>query len=100
MERVCALRASSNGGESMSDPTDLLKQMAERSSKKLNDPKNLAKGSWLDMTDEQIVNRIRGEMFELRVALEAGVSWDDIADEAADVYHFASMGADPARKKQ
>jgi len=85
----------------MSDPTDLLRQLAERSERKLRSPKNMAKGSWVDMTDDQIVMRILDEVTELRVELSmCNPDWDSIADEAADVYHFAGMGADPARRKR
>jgi NTP pyrophosphatase (non-canonical NTP hydrolase) len=80
----------------MSDPARLVDQMLERSRRKLLSPKNLAKGSWLLMTDEQIRTRIMDEIRELLAALENG-TWEEIADEAGDVYHFASMGADPER---
>jgi len=80
----------------MSDPTELMKQMAERSRRKLTTPKNLAKGSWLNMTHSEIGARILDEIDELYEALATG-SWEKIADEAADVYHFASMGADTER---
>ena len=104
----------------MSDPTELLEQMRERSAKKLNDPKNLVKESWYEMTDEQVRNRIIDEMFELaatlRLTLTVGpirnpwdpgklygpikpIDWNEAASEAADIYHFASMGADPRRKR-
>ncbi len=86
----------------MSDPTSLLSAMHERSYRKLNSPKNLAKTSWFGLSDYEIRNRIRDEIAELEAELEkpiGEVSWDAVADEAADVYHFASMGADPRRTR-
>lgn len=80
----------------MSDPEPLILALTERSRRKLSAPKNLAKGSWVDMTNEEVRQRIVDELRELLDALRYG-SWDDIADEAADVYHFACMGADPER---
>ena len=89
---------ATRGGEGVSDPEGLLAALAARSRRKLMTSKNLAKGSWIDMSDEEILGRIREEINELLRALLFG-SWDEIADEAADVYHFAGMGADPARKE-
>ena len=89
--------------EAVSDPTSLIRQMFERSSRKLNSPKNLVKPSWIGMDDYEIRSRIRDEIAELEAELEkpiGEVSWDAVADEAADVYHFASMGADPRRPRR
>lgn len=52
------------------------------------------------MRDEDIRRRILDEVHELLVALDNDLSWDEIADEAADIYHFACMGADPARVEE
>lgn len=82
----------------MSDPTRLVEQMLERSRRKLLAPKNLAKGSWLEMSDDQVRNRIYDETRELLEALKTE-NWESIADEAGDVYAFASMGADPNRRE-
>lgn len=101
----------------MSDPTELLRQMVRRSTLKLTTPKNLAKPSWLGCSDLEIAGLVVGEIEELRpevamlldvitssresaVQIDAATRtllWDRIADEAGDVYHIASMGADPRR---
>ena len=87
-------------GEAVSDPTDLLKQLATRSERKLRSDKNLAKASWLGMDDYDLRGRIRDEIAELLAELDKPLkemSWEAVAGEAADIYHFAGMGADPRR---
>lgn len=94
----------------MSDTFRLLVEMSERSRRKLTSPRNLAKGSWVEMTDFEIRQRIRDEMEELAVEIglsfttepldDVSVDWEKVANEAADVYHFASMGADPSRRSR
>ena len=81
---------------------DLLRQLATRSARKLRSPKNLKKRGWLGLDDYEIRGRIHDEISELLAALDkpmGDVSWDEVADEAADVYHFAGMGADPKRQR-
>ena len=78
------------------DPEVLLRAGSERSRRKLLTPRNLTKGSWVAMTDSEVLVRIGEEISELLHAI-GFETWEDIADEAADVYHFALMGADPAR---
>lgn len=101
----------------MSYPEPLLALLIARSRAKLGSPKNLAKSSWTEMTDQQVINRFVDEFEELqpevigliealRMAREAGQQlpmevrvrlWDRVADEAGDLYHYAIMGTDPVR---
>lgn len=94
----------------MTDPTDLLRQMAERSERKLRLPKNLAKRSWYGMDDFSVHQMVRDEIIETLLELgvkpvplelipDFPVNWTRVADEAQDVYAEASMGADPARRR-
>jgi phosphoribosyl-ATP pyrophosphohydrolase len=51
-------------------------------------PKNLKKGSWFDMTNEEIIKRIDEELDELKVALYFPKDKKRIKEEAADVCNF------------
>jgi hypothetical protein len=64
--------------------------------KKAYAPKNLAKGSWTEMPDDEIDLRLLDEIKELQDAVFRANS-ADILQEAADVLAFASMRADPDR---
>lgn len=91
----------------MSSPERLLEMALDRARKKWSTSKNVAKGDWYEMTDEQVRSRIRDEIEELWQALSpcihgddcprCDVDWDAIVDEAVDVFAFALMGADPRR---
>lgn len=110
----------------MTEPADLLRQMHERSERKLRLPKNMAKGDWVGDTSRALLTRVAEEIAELAQEMATldeylrgythitdlegdpvrGVEgfpptlqqmWDAIADEAQDVYAMASMGADPRR---
>lgn len=81
----------------MSDP-ERLYEMAEAAWKrKWANVKNLGKGTWLTMSDGEIVDRIADELNELGQALNVPDDWDDVVAEAVDVLAFALMGADPER---
>jgi NTP pyrophosphatase (non-canonical NTP hydrolase) len=49
------------------------------------------------MTDGEIRVAMVEEILELLDKMLVGDSWDAIADEAGDVYHYAGMGASPER---
>ncbi len=88
----------------MSDPERLLVRLDARHRAKLMTPKNLAKGTWLAMTDVDVFSRVHDEIAELGEALRllsiGRGSGEEVANEAADVMHFAEMGADPERLRR
>jgi phosphoribosyl-ATP pyrophosphohydrolase len=77
--------------------SELINSLYERSERKLRLPKNLAKDSWVTMRDPDVRAALVNEAGEFLMALGAEDS-EATLDEAADVLHFASMGADPARR--
>lgn len=84
----------------MSNPERLLEMAMERARKKWSLPKNVSKGDWYNMTDYQILHRISDEISELNTEIHAtgfNFDWEAIADEAADIFAFAIMGADTKR---
>lgn len=79
------------------DIQSLLDQMHRRSSEVLHRMINQSRGSWLTMPDEIVGNMLIHAVGGLLRATATSGNWEVIAKEAADVYHIASMGADPKR---
>jgi len=82
----------------MSDPRGYLMPIFNEMLRKAYSPKNLAKGDWHDMTDEQVRQRIRDEAHELLRALDdPNTGIVPILSECADVAAFGGILADPDR---
>lgn len=80
----------------MSNPSGYLAIAFVAMERKARSPKNLAKPSWVGMSDAELDERIWEEMQELKAALALGNS-AMILDEACDVMAFAAMRADTKR---
>lgn len=77
------------------EPEDFARLMR----KKLELPKNAAKAHWSELTNDQLLFRLREEVLELSLALEEEKSTpEDIMLECADVGNIAMMIADNAKK--
>ncbi len=81
----------------MSDPINYLTIAFDAMRRKAYSPRNLAKGTWRFMTNEQLDRRIEDEIGELEEALATGNS-ELILNEAVDILAFAAMRADPERR--
>ena len=60
--------------------------------------RNDYKGGWSECQWEYLIDRLREESQELRLALEAGDNVENIIKEATDVSNFAMMIAENAHK--
>lgn len=75
-----------------------LKELIETQIKKLCMPRNVSKGTELDMSLEELWLRLEQEVFELKEAIDMGLPKDDIILECADVANFAAMIVEKVRK--
>lgn len=61
--------------------------------------RNIHKTGWHDLSDKQLIKRMRQEIREIVIAIDAGESPEKIALECADVANFAMMLADNKLRK-
>ena len=66
-------------------------KFAERMERVLRE--NDYKGGWQDMLCDELISRVRDEVIELAIVVDANMS-DEIIKESVDVANFAMMIAD------
>lgn len=70
-----------------------------RMAEKLSRPKNVGKIHWTDCDEEFLRDRLKEELAELELALNAATyAPEQIIEEASDVANFAMMIADRQRQ--
>jgi len=76
----------------MTNPDELpLKWFHDLQLKKLSTKKNVAKAHWIDLTEAQLLKRIKDEYKELLRAMVTNANADSIIDECVDVANFCVM---------
>jgi NTP pyrophosphatase (non-canonical NTP hydrolase) len=78
----------------------LINRLAERMRVKLNNPRNLAKTPWRQDEYADLWVKLLREVSELGEALKAGVSDEDVWNEAADVAALAMFIADKFEQEE